>query len=302
MFSGCSIVKFLDNNENKYGDIRMESNFNNYSQMFSGEIVIYNLTRNDIISFLRSPSYEQLKEKSRSINTYSTAGQRYQTSNASLFVIQQSFLDFFGSYKEIQKYVAEKGVNGQIESMAVIDAVSFPITLWVKTTTEIVYITVNDSINDLFLDGEESVKEIYNYRCYSEIEFCQKYGEKEAKLIVNGKEISCENMPIIYYDDADIPLLEVLTALGSEITYSNSETKISLNDEIFYLNIEERKLYKKGVKTKNLLGQIEGGAIIIYSKGNDLMVNKAVLINTLGIMGENVKVLLNQENRSIVIS
>lgn len=303
--SGCNSVK--DNSSSGIGisygsDITANSTGSktsdatesaDYKQIFSGEIRIYQISRDGFNLFLQNPSHNSLLDDSFSSFSYPESGEWYITYNTARFPVQKQLIDFVGNSKEIQKYLNQNGVSGEIENMAVFDAPNVPITLWVKTTAENIYITINQEPEDTG----------YVYRLYSQKNFNEKYACKDCKLLVKGNKVTSENPPKLYYNYADLPLIAVMEALGAQVNRrSETSTEIVFNDKTYLLNTYERTFYEAGNKTDNLLNKVDGGSTFVYSVGNELMVDNTTLCSVLSDMGEKITVKFDTENKVVAIT
>jgi len=90
-------------------------------------------------------------------------------------------------------------------------------------------------------------------------------------LIVNNKEITSENIKIhrsLQIDYAELPLTEVLNALGFDIEWlDNNTAKMVYNDEKYILNLAEVSFIKES-ENFNLI-RIPPGSRIYYYKALD---------------------------------
>lgn len=255
-------------------------------------VQIYKISRDTFESFLSKPSVETLSIVDSQSYIYPENGQWYVTHNVSRFPIQQSLIDFVGNQTEIESYLLQHNINGKIKNTLIFEAPYVPLTLWVQTDEENVFITINEQTEDA----------LYVYRCYTSSDYNEKYGCVYALLNVKGKNIT-DDVPVkMYYNYADIPFTSVLKSLGATLTWeSDSKAKITFNEKIYILDVENCELYEAENKTENMLYQIDGGRIFVYPAGQELMVDSNTLVCVLEDMGENVAINCNKTSRTVTI-
>ena len=168
-----------------------------------------------------------------------------------------------------------------------------PLTVWLKTSQENVYVTINESVDD----------KGYVYRFYSQVDFNNKYIPNDGKLIVFEKEIETKNKPKVYHNYADVSLMDVLKAVGAKIETQNETTRtIIFNDTTYTLNISEKSFFKQGEENNNLLTTLVGGSFFVYTEDNELMVDTATLHNVMYEIGLEVFIKVDSQNDTVVIS
>lgn len=273
----------INNIDSKKGETMISSNVNS---IFCSEIKIYKISRDNFISFVEKPSQNFFKNSDFSAFSFSKGEEWYITSENTRFLIKKKLIDFLGTRNGVEKYLSQNNVNGGIEDIAVFDAPKFPITVWIKTTAENVYITINEKPED----------DMYVYRLYTHYEFCEKYLPKQSKLVVEGKEIATKTLPKIYNNYADIPLIAVVEALGAKVVRQDNDITIKFNGKTYLLNINEPTLYVSGNQTENLLYKVDGGATFVYSVGNELMIDNTTLYSVLSDMGKKITIKFDKDN------
>lgn len=291
LFSGCAnhtpSSPIKNDNSSTGGDIMTENSApsnivavsSEYEMIFSNNLVIYQLSRDNFNLFLENPSYSFLKNSCDFSALYPESGDYYVTYCTRRFPIQNNLIDFVGNLTEIKSYLSQNNVSDCVKSMAIVDAPNIPLTLWIKTTTNNVFITINEDPDD----------ELYAYQFYTQQDFQEKYMCKNGKLIIRGKEVFCKITPKLYYNYADLPFTDVMLALGAEITeQSKDEMTIRFNGDTYDLDIAKTTLYKSKNKTLNLFYQMDGGCTFIYAVDTELMVDSLTLSCVLSTMGENI--------------
>lgn len=304
--SGCKNNTNISNNNNNNlidtvnGD-SMENNItsnssanmvpDDFTLVFNNEIVIYKITRDVFQSFLTNSLHSTLENSNISKKTYFQSGGQHTTYNVTLFPVKPALIDFLGTKAEVQKYLESNGINEDLNSMAIIDSPNVPITLWVKTTTKELYITIS---------YKSEISE-YVYECFSKLDYIQKYSQKNGKLLVNGQEILTYVPPKIFYKNADIPLLEAIKALGAKVSWEDNNTAIIFyNNELYRLNLEDCSLYHLRNTDTNLLYQVDGGPTFIYESDKELMIDESSFSSLLNSMGQ--KIILNIDYEKSIVT
>lgn len=297
MISGCtksgdvmtSNVQSVDNQT-----VGSQTNENDgYTQVFSEEIKIYQLSRGVLNSFLENPSSKVLKENNLFESTYPQDGEWYVTSNVIRFPIKKELTEFLGNQTKVSEFLSQKNITSNIEDIALFDVPNMPLAVWIKTTQENVYITINESVDD----------KGYVYRFYSQVDFNNKYIPNDGKLIVFEKEVETKNKPKVYHNYADVSLTDVLKAVGAKIeTQSETTRTIIFNDTTYTLNLSEKSFFKQSEENVNLLTTLVGGSFFVYTEDNELIVDTSTMQNVLYEIGVEVSIKVDSQNDAIVIS
>ena len=281
LLCGCTTLHFNNSQPNNNcsslivnGESMTSSEITN-SQINLNAIKVHQISRDDFQNFLKSPSLITLEESDSLEVSYLEEGEFHITTTYTRFHFRKELVDFLKDKNKIQHFLKQNCKDDIIENMVVLDAPQTPMTIWLETPTESIYVTINEYPDDIS----------YVYRCYSQSEYCDRYILKNGKLIVNGKEIKLSNLPKIYYNYADLPLISVLHSLGAQINQKgDSYYDIYFKDKVYKLNLEKTSLTSIENKTDNLLYKIDGGVYFIYRSGNELMVDSNVLLSLLRSM------------------
>lgn len=264
----------------------------NATSIITGNIKIYQITRDVFHLFLKNPTMDIFTDDDIECYECTKSEEWYETNNVTHFSIRQEFLDFVGSFTEVETYLLQNGFNGNVENMLIFDAQSMPMTIWVQTDMGHVYITINEELGD----------KLYVYRFYQHADFYEKFKSKDAQLIVVGKEITPKNAVRLYHDNADIPLIAVLETLGASVKWENDATAIiCYKEKTYYLDIKNYTFYEEGNDDNNLLYQVDGGPIFINAVDYELMMDISSLAGTLYAMGTDVIIRCDSENASVSI-
>ncbi len=287
--SACNSVNY----KHKEPDVMLETGSDDISnsEANASEIVIYKISREVCQAFLSNPSCELLNEKNDNKFPLQSGEDWYVTANITRFPIQKSLVSFLESRDKIEAYLSQNEWQREIEYVTLLDVPAMPITVWIKTTEDYLFLTVN----------EEPEDPLYSYRIYSQSEFEQRYAGQSGTLTVNGKAVMTSSAPKIYYDYADIPLLTVLKALGATIEPNNkAELQISFQNKVYYL--KDTKLYNEKDTDANLLYCVDGGATFIYLQNEELMVDSVTANTLLSNMGRAVSINVEFESKNVSIT
>lgn len=296
-FTGCNSIDVTPSSHNDVLNSSMNSIIsgdivkNEVDFINTNDILIHKISRDVYQEFLNQPSCELLKKNILSTFSYANDGEWFVTSNGTRFRIGDSLVDFLQN--NTNEYLSQHNVRGNVEHMVLLSAPKMPITLWVKTSEENCYITINEEPEDM----------LYIYRYYTQTEYNNKYVCKKGKLLVNNKEILTENLPKIYNDYADIPFLSVMKSLGADIQQQNEKQfLVSFKNKVYTLDIHNCSLYV-GENTKdNFFNKVDGGVFFKYSVENDVMVDSVTLGSVLYDMGQKITVKTDLNNSCVVIN
>lgn len=294
LVSGCSTDKSNVYDQSSNGQHTIKSQIksdNGVNAMISGTIEIYQVKRENLYYALENTSYDNLKNGSKCYK-YLNEGGNYQTSSVTLFKVKKEFIDFFSKKELLQNFLAENQIKSTIEDVVIFDAPHTPLSVWIKTISDDVFITVNELYDD----------EDYVYRIYSNSDYCRKYNRKLATLTVDGKDVTNGKKIYMYYDYADLPFTTVCTALGSEVI-KNKETifTIKFKEKEYKLNTEESTLCEIN-KDYNLFNSLSGNSPYYkYLSNGEFFVDSNTLECVLSEMGKKVSVLCNSDKSTVEI-
>lgn len=253
---------------------------------------VYVLSRASFEAFLEDPSYDLLMDSGSLRTVYSGYEQFYLKESVIRFPIEHKLTAFVGDLGAVQQYLEEHGFQGTIRHTVFYDAPNIPLTLWVQTDRENVYITVNEEITD----------EEYTYRAYSQTAYYERYVCKDGTLYVEGECIATPQPVKIYHDNADVPFLSVVQSLGGVVERGEyGIVSIRMNDQSFLLNLTDKALYAEKDESFNLFDEVVGGSVFIYEVENELMVDWNTLQSALSAMGEDIRFYLDREDSSLTI-
>lgn len=126
--------------------------------------------------------------------------------------------------------------------------------------------------------------------------------DKSTKLIVNGESIECDAYVKIYHDNADLPLLAIIKALGGNVVWDSSLVAIiEVNNKLYTFDSEQLTLYENDHPSINLFHLVFGGTTFVHSIEKDVLVDSTLCKNILLRMGENVCIELDYNNSTIII-
>jgi len=256
----------------------------------SEKVEIYSINREGFQEFLNEPTIEKLTEKSHGEICNLEIG-RYKRSAYRYFTVKEDFLSFACGGDEMKAFLSQNGIDEEISEIAVIDSDSLALVIWVQTSGECVYITVD----------EANYFEEYEYRLYTNEEFREKFLSKEGRLLFNLKEIKTENHAVLYHNYGEVPFCAVLTAMGAKFEWKNdTQSEVLFRDEMYVLDLEEKSFYKKG-EVQNFIRCLDGGKTYIYPLEKELMVDTTVLTVFLAGFFDDYHVTVDSENAVIDI-
>lgn len=293
LLSGCADSKTTELKAKNYSDSDISGAKNEElsqcrsSNMQFEDVEIYKICRDEFYKFLKNPNSDNLKNGAYETYRYSESGENYQTSACALFKVKKAFLDFLTDYGNVQKYLSEKGTECLVRSLAVFDAPHIPITIFVSTDNNPVYLTVNEEYDD---SG-------YVYRLYTESEYYEKFKSTNGTLKVNDKEILGTNVKI-YYNYAEVPFIEVCKALGANVRRTKKETAdIDFEGQKYVLDMNNNSLSKIG-ENENLFDTVcGGGPYFKYSADGDFYVDNETLTCAFFEMDKRIQVDLKTSDK-----
>ncbi len=262
------------------------------------EIVIYQMDRDAFVDFINAPDVEFLSKQEN--YTYNSVGQRHNRGSA-LFTIEQELFDFLFDEQTLCSALKENHIEGEIKHIAVIDPVSFPMTIWVKVGENNIYFSIDEYLyNGEFLEEDP---EQLQFVFYTEQQMKQMHNPKQAKLIVNDKEVACNNPPRLYTYDSLIPFVVVLEQLGVEVTWQNETlANVEIKGEQYIIDIKEMRFGRQDVDHENLLTLSTGGPCYIHPLEKDLMLDDITLRIALRESGLKCEILTDWESGKVTIT
>lgn len=257
----------------------------------SSEIEIYTVSRDFFNSFLESPSMDMLDSNKLQRFVYSKGDRWHIRNGATRFELRESFIDFVGNEAELKKFLAKNEMVSDFQNVVIIDAPNVPLTIWVDTVEEDVYVTIN-----VESDGE------YTYKCYTACDYVDEYGLTYAALNINGIDVGSANPSKIYSNYAEVPFITVLESLGATFSYqADRNIEICFNERLYILNIDKLELYETGKEKTNMLNK-DGGYVFVYPDGNELMIDSFTLNTVLRMMDEPITITCDKANKVVLIN
>lgn len=258
------------------------------------DIVIYAIDRDDFQTFIKAPSYGFLADKAEWTYSYRTDGERYMryySCGSINFAEEQEVVDFLTDPAAIQVYLADHQIQGTIKQKAIFEVPNMPITMWVKTTEEVAYMTIFDPYE------EET------YRLYTQDEFNDRNTRRVGKLFYQGKEIDTPNAPIIYGGDADVPLIAVLKAVGATVEeIEEGYFVVRINGKAYMLDILAKEMFPQGEDNAWNMLMVFGGVTFKYVVNDELMVSHPIVNSALMFVGVDAYVRMDTENAKVIIT
>ncbi|MBQ3085155.1 MAG: hypothetical protein IJC46_06880 [Clostridia bacterium] len=252
----------------------------------SAQITIHKIARDSFFDFLEDPSHRE-PPQGRSFS-FSKEGEWYVRHGSARMLIDDSILSLLGTKASIESYLKENSISDPVETIMLFDIPCEPLTAWIKTTTQNVFITVNKSDD----------KTAYNLYLYDQ--YIKTYGRTSGKLKIKNKEILGVE-PMIYHDYADVPLSPVLKEMGATFSWEDDEKAIVFaNGKRYLLDYASGTLYEEGNDKENLLSSMDGGYCFVYSSEGELFVDSNTLSFVLKELDYTVTIMV--ERNQVLIS
>ena len=227
----------------------------------SDEIKVYYFRHESFQRFIKEPSWEILKESGNKwgVTVYQKLDSggirceeidevfpsvveseegKFKIGKDPYIHVYSSLIDFVNDKENLTTLFAENGVEArEFEETAVFYTPNIPVTIWLRTNQENYFITINR--NEEFYDGNDDNP--YTYKLYSYFDYCDKYGVKDGKLLINGEDITQGNYVKIYTYGAYLPLRAVMEKLGVKVDWDTEKNvaRLTINGEDFILNPAE---------------------------------------------------------------
>jgi len=205
ILSGCTNSKSLKANHN---DIKENTVTNNTAANSPQEkLAIYKIDSDTFDMLLENNSFEAIESLYINGHSYPKDGNRYTTYTVTIFEITDDILALIHDKTIWEEYFATDNPNEKIENIIVFEAPYTPITAWFKTNIDTYFLTINkDSANG----------QVCNL--YSQSDYIEQYKSHLFALKINGLSASNSKSVKVYHNNADLPLLEILTSCGASIT------------------------------------------------------------------------------------
>lgn len=264
-----------------------------YNLVFKNNITFYRISRDTFNLFLQNPLHSFLKNSCSSETIINSADVYIRGS--SLFDVNDEFIGLFGNSDNLNDYLKQNGYNNEIKNTAIIDSPKIPIIVWIETTKENIFITIDEK-------HEEKLDDEYTLSIYSQEEFNKQYLKKDGKLLICQKQANPASPAQIYYGYADVVFMDVIYGLNIKSESKNNLIYIYTEKDTYILNQEECLLYEKSDRNKtNLLCQIVGDYYFVYSNNGELIVDSSTLVSVLYGMGIKTSVEIDRDNSTVNI-
>lgn len=124
---------------------------------------------------------------------------------------------------------------------------------------------------------------------------------KPALLVVNGQSIENNNVSIYENNQATVPLIPTLTALGFECEWINDTVAdITKNGTQYTLNLAEKSFAKNGKSTNYISGDMDDESYKCLVVEKDVILDDITLYTLLTGIGENI--LLSVDNDALTVT
>lgn len=293
LLSGCANNKTKGKSDDVSSAVRSKTVSENEDKMLkAGSIEILQISRDVFYKFLENNMGIDLRENASKVYKYSEGGGNYQTSAVTLFKIEKEFVDFVGNKASVQEYLAGKGIKSNVEDILLFDAHHIPLTIFIKTTNEKFFLTINENYDDIG----------FNYRFYGQSEYFEKYKIKNCRLKVNGNDIINSKNIKLYNNYADLPFTLICDALGAKVDWENEIfVKIILNGKTYELDAVNCRLCRKN-DGNDLFDLISGDSPYYkYLSGGEFYADSNTVECVLHDMGENVEISFDTKNNIVEI-
>ena len=162
------------------------------------------------------------------------------------FWVEESMIRFAGDVAELQAYLAQHGVTGEVEYVALLRAE----VIWVQAGGKSFFITVELRHEGFTEDGREHIHS-YVYEFYTHSEFLARTLPSDGTLIVNGVDITEGNHVRFHphHDYFSLPLIVVLHTLGVDVQWIDDERISMTYDGVTtILNAKTNDLTRPGTR------------------------------------------------------
>ncbi len=132
--------------------------------------------------------------------------------------------------------------------------------------------------------------------------YFEKSTPKNGTLYVNGNEITSENVTI-YRNYADLPLTEVMIALGMDVKWVDDSTaEITCNDQEYTLDLTEVTLMKYGYDT-NIIIPPPGSTTFHYIVlGKEVVLDDNTVHSIMYAMKNNISINIDREKSIVYVA
>lgn len=269
-------------------DAKETSTMNNSETASSeAEFTIYKIGRDVFDGLLENNSFADTAKVSSKAFNYPQDGNRYVTYSTLAVEMTDKYISLFKG-ETLQDYLAENGVNENVRQFVAFEAPYVPLSIWIKTDDGTCFLTVEDEANCTL---------------YSQAKYAEKYKTRQCALKINGEPAASGKTVKTYCDNAELPLLEILTSCGASINKKNeSKIRISVNGETYVLDTAANSLCNKRNKKNNLLANCTGGGPYnMYYSNGEYYTDGETLQYVMNELNEKTEITYDTENQIVDI-
>lgn len=284
LLSGCSNSNFTDPNINNSKENNIMNNVTTDS--FETVFTIYKINSDTFDSSLEKNSFENIPKASSKYFNYPQDGSNYITYNNTVFEITDNYVDLFSNLTFWENYFTEDNANEKIEHFIIFEAPYVPISIWLKTNIDTYFLTLDD---------------VNVYNLYSQSDYVKQYQSHQSTLKINGNMASKGKSVKTYYQNAELPLLEILSSCGANIKWKNdNQVNITLNNKTYLLDVNNNRFYNKRDKKNNLLANCNGGGPHhMYFSNDEYYTDSETLQYVMYELNQKIEIEYDAENKIV---
>ncbi len=286
LFSGCSNSNFNEPNINNSKENNIISNVTTNSS--ETVFTIYKIDSDTFDSSLENNSFKNIEKVSSKHFNYPQDGNNYITYSNTVFEITDKFIELVNSKALWEDYFAEDNANEKIEYFVIFEAPYVPVSAWIKTNIDTYFLTLDDATT---------------FSLYSQPDYVEQYKSHQFSLKINGAAASKNKSVKTYYQNAELPLLEILSSYGAKIKWKNeNQVNITLNNENYLLDVNNNRLFNKHDKKNNILsGCTGGGPYHMYYYDNEYYVDSDTLQCVMQELNQQIEIKYDTENKIVSV-
>lgn len=249
------------------------------------EFTIYKIGSDEFDGLLENNSFADIAKVSSKAFNYPQDGNRYVTYGTLAVEITDEYVGLF-KCETLQNHLAENGVNENVRQFVAFEAPYVPLSIWIKTDNGTYFFTVGDEADCTL---------------YSQARYAEKYKTRQCALKINGEPAASGKTVKAHYDNAELPLLEILTSCGASINKKNeSKIRISVNGETYVLDTAANNLCNKRNKKNNLLANCTGGGPYnMYYSNGEYYTDSETLQYVMNELNEKIEITYDTENQIV---
>lgn len=249
------------------------------------EFTIYKIGSDEFDGLLENNSFADIAKVSSKAFNYPQDGNRYVTYGTLAVEITDEYVGLFKG-ETLQNHLAENGVNENVRQFVAFEAPYVPLSIWIKTDNGTYFFTVGDEADCTL---------------YSQARYAEKYKTRQCALKINGEPAASGKTVKAHYDNAELPLLEILTSCGASINKKNeSKIRISVNGETYVLDTAANNFCNKRNKKNNLLANCTGGGPYnMYYSNGEYYTDSETLQYVMNELNEKIEITYDTENQIV---